>query len=61
MFQTGGSALSLDDLRKAVTMVEDTERTARRVLGGEHPETAGMEDNLRILRARLRAREARES
>ena len=28
---------TLDDLREAVTTLEDTERTARRVLGGEHP------------------------
>ena len=51
----------LDDLHEAVTTLEDTERTARRVLGGAHPETAGMEDNLQKLRAALRAREARES
>ena len=31
---------TLDDLREAVTTLEDTERTARRVLGGAHPATA---------------------
>ena len=28
---------TLDDLREAVTTLEETERTARRVLGGAHP------------------------
>jgi hypothetical protein len=28
---------SLDDVREAVTMLKETERTARRVLGSEHP------------------------
>merc|ERR1711871_1748615 len=31
---------TLDELREAVTTLEDTERTARRVLGGAHPLTA---------------------
>ena len=30
---------TLDDLREAVTTLEETERTARRVLGGAHPHT----------------------
>ena len=30
---------SLDDLREAVTTLEETERIARRVLGGAHPHT----------------------
>ena len=34
---------TLDDLREAVTTLEDTERTARRVLGGAHPITRGIE------------------
>ena len=33
---------TLDDLREAVTTLEDTERTARRVLGGAHPTTTGI-------------------
>ncbi|CAH0375906.1 unnamed protein product [Pelagomonas calceolata] len=50
-------AASLDDLREAVTTLEDTVRTARRVLGGAHPLVVGIEQHLRISRAVLRARE----
>jgi len=49
---------TLDDLREAVTILEDTERTARRVLGGAHPTTKNIEGALRVARAALRAREA---
>ena len=48
---------TLDDLRKAVTTSEETERTARRVLGGQHPLTMGIKDNLQDARAALAARE----
>ncbi|CAH0365981.1 unnamed protein product [Pelagomonas calceolata] len=48
---------TLDDIRKAVTTLEDTERIARRVFGGSHPETTALEKNLRNARAALRARE----
>ena len=48
---------TLDDLREAVTTVEKTERTARRVLGGTHPLVALMQVDLRDARATLRARE----
>ena len=48
---------TLDDLRKAVTTLEDTDRIARRVLGGAHPSVAGIEGSLRSARAVLRARE----
>ena len=48
---------TLDDLREAVTMLEDTERTARRVFGGAHPLTKAIGNNLRIARAKLRARQ----
>ena len=48
---------TLDDLREAVTTLEDTKRIARRVLGGAHPDTTGVENNLRYARAALRARE----
>ena len=48
---------SLDDLREAVTTLEDAARIARRVLGGAHPTTVGIERNLRESRAALRARE----
>ena len=47
----------LDDLREAVETLEDIERTARRVLGGAHPLTTGIEKDLRDARALLRARE----
>ena len=48
---------SLDDLREALTTLEDSERTARRVLGGAHPVTRGIELHLRNARLALRARE----
>ena len=50
-------AATLDDLREAVTTLEDVERTARRVLGGNHPFTVYMETSLRNARAALRANE----
>ena len=48
---------TLDDLRKAVATLDETARTARRVLGGVHPLTSAIEDELRNVRAALRARE----
>ena len=45
-----GSA-PLDDLREAVTTFEDAGRIARRVFGGEHPLTVGIEYHLRNTRA----------
>ena len=48
---------TLDDLREAVTTLEDTALIARRVLGGAHPVTMGIEVSLRNARAALRARE----
>ena len=48
---------TLDDLRAAVTTLEDTERIARRVLGGAHPLTNAIETALQNARAALRARE----
>ncbi len=48
---------TLDDLREAVTTIEDVERTARRVLGGAHPLTSVIEVELRLARAALTARE----
>ena len=44
---------TLDDIREAVTTLEDLERTARRVLGGAHPFTGDIERNLRVARAAL--------
>ncbi len=51
------TAATLDDIREAITTLEDIERTARRVLGGTHPTTTGIEKSLRQARAALRARE----
>jgi len=51
---------TLDDLREAVTTFEDAGRIARRVLGGAHPLTLVIEENLRNARAALRARETPE-
>ena len=48
---------TLDDIREAVTTLEDTERIARRVLGGAHPLAVTIEEFLRDARAALRARE----
>jgi MYXO-CTERM domain-containing protein len=50
-------AATLDDLREAVTTLKDSERIARRVLGGAHPDTKDIEDSLRTARAALAARE----
>jgi hypothetical protein len=47
----------LDDLRQAVTTLVETERTARRVLGGAHPLTPIIDSHLQNARAALRARE----
>ena len=49
---------TLDDLREAVTTLEDTDRTARRVLGGAHPRTVNIERALQKVRAALAARDA---
>ena len=48
---------TLDDLREAVTTLEDAERIARRVLGGAHPLTADIERALQHSREVLRARD----
>ena len=45
---------TLDDLRQAVTTLEETERTARRLLGGAHPDTKWIEVDLQCARAALR-------
>ena len=50
-------AATLDDLREAVETLEDTERTARRVLGG-NPIVAGLGRSLQASRTVLAAREA---
>ena len=48
-------AATLDDLREAVTSLEEMAQTARRVFGGAHPLTVDIEESLR--RAALAARE----
>ena len=48
---------TLDDLREAVTTLEDSARIARRVMGGAHPTTTvEIEGALRDARIILRAR-----
>ena len=47
-------AVSLDDLREAVTTLEEIEPTARRVLGSAHPLAEAIADSLRTARAALR-------
>ena len=49
-------AATLDDLREAATTLEEMARIARRVLGGAHPLTSTIERDLRLARAKLRAR-----
>ena len=48
---------TLDDLREAVTTLEDVSPTARRVLGGAHPLAAGLVQSLQDARVALAARE----
>ena len=48
---------TLDDLRDAVTTLEEIEPTARSLLGDAHPSTASIKESLRDARAALRARE----
>ena len=45
-----------DDLREAVTILEDAERTARRVLGGAHPVVVGIVRHLGDARDALYSR-----
>ena len=56
LYQDEESA-TLKDVREAVETLEDLERTARRVFGGEHPLIATILIFLREARAKLRARE----
>ena len=53
----GDPGATLDELREAVMTLRETERTARRVLGGSHPLTEVIEVRLREARAALAARE----
>ena len=49
---------TLGDLHEAVATLEETERTARRVLGGAHPVTKGLGGHLQNAQAAVRARES---
>ena len=48
-------AATLEDVREAVTTLEEIKPIAQRVLGGAYPTTTGIENNLRKARAKLRA------
>ena len=48
---------TLDDVREAVTRLEDTTQKARRILGGSHPLVVMVGDILHDARAELRVRE----
>ena len=52
------TSATLDDLQEGVTTLEETNRTARRVLGGAHPITGWVEASLHNARASLHTREA---
>ena len=56
LYQDDGA--TLDDVREAVTTLEETERTARRVLGGTHPTVVSIGEARRDSQAALAAREA---
>jgi len=47
-----------EDIREAVTTLEEIERTARRVFGGAHPFTASIGLDLQNAQATLRARKS---
>ena len=55
------ASATLDDLRDAVTTLEEIERTARRIFGGANPTTDGIGRSLQNARAALRARETPSS
>ena len=54
-------AATLDDLREAKTRLEELAPYARRVLGGAHPLTTGIEHSLKFSREALRARDTPSS
>ena len=56
LYQDDGA--TLDDVREAVTTLEETERTARRVLGGTHPTVVSIGGALRDSQEALDARSA---
>ena len=48
---------TVDEFREAVATLEDTERIARRVLGGAHPTAVGIGHDLSVVRTALDALE----
>ena len=52
-----GDVATLDEIREAVTTLEDTDRIARRVLGSAHPLVVAIGRSLKNARSVLRARE----
>ena len=52
----GDTSATLNDLRQAVTTLEDTGRIARRVFGDAHPLTMNIEGEVQKVRAALAAR-----
>ena len=54
------TAATLDDVREAVTTLEEIESTARRVLGSAHPTTVKIERKLQQSREVLSARAEKE-
>ena len=52
-----GPSATLDDLREAVTTLEEVERTARRVLGGAHPLVVDIAEDSQWARETLSAYE----
>ena len=55
------TSATLDDLREAVTSLEEIERITQRVFGGANPLTLTIEGGLREARAALAARETQPS
>jgi hypothetical protein len=51
-------AATLDNLREAVTTLDELTRTARRIFGGAHPITNGFETSLHNARITLREQDA---
>ena len=51
-------AATLDDLREAVTTLEEIERTMQRIFGNAHPVVLDVEQHLKKSRAALCARES---
>jgi tetratricopeptide (TPR) repeat protein len=55
LFNDNGA--TLEEIRVAVTTIDETVRTARQMLGFSHPLAVALGENLRIMRAALHARE----